>query len=370
MLFLAVAVACVGFALSMQTAVNSNFVADTLKLTAADQGMIEASRESCGILALAILALMAGFAEPLIALAMLVLVAAGLMLTSWVPPLAVGTLMGANFLWSQGLHVWMPLPQSMAIGLAERGHEGRKLGSLGSAGAIGSAVALVLAWGLNRAGVTVRPMFVIATGAALVGALACLGIPRNIKVPGQKIVLRRKYALYYLLCFLEGWRKQIFIAFAGYLLVKEYHTPLSTMLLLFLVAQVVGWFSSPLTGRIIDRFGERPVLLTYYIAMAVVFVGYAMVPNSGILCGLFVADSVLFVCTMAQTTYVTRLAPPEEHTGTLSAGVAANHIASVSMPLIGGLLWQKWGFQWAFCAGAIMAVLTVIPVLWIPSRRR
>ena len=72
---------------------------------------------------------------------------------------------------------------------------------------------------------------------------------------------------------------------------------------------------------------------------------------------------------MALTTYIGRLAPPQEHTATLSAGVAANHVASVTMPLVGGMLWQKYGYQWAFYAGAAMAVLTILPVLLIPSAK-
>ena len=141
------------------------------------------------------------------------------------------------------------------------------------------------------------------------------------------------------------------------------------MLLLALATQVIGWYVSPLTGRIIDRIGERRVLLFYYITMAGVFLCYAGVHNPYILYGLYIADSVLFVCTMALTTYIGRLAPPEEHTATLSAGVAANHVASVIMPLVGGMLWQKHGYQWAFYAGAAMAVLTIIPVMLIPSAK-
>jgi hypothetical protein len=33
---------------------------------------------------------------------------------------------------------------------------------------------------------------------------------------------------------------------------------------------------------------------------------------------------------------------------TLSMGVAANHIASATAPLAGGLLWKYLGYQWTF----------------------
>jgi predicted MFS family arabinose efflux permease len=364
--FLTMAVACVGFTLSLQTGLNANFVAQTMLLRPEQQGLLEAARESCGILSIVALALLAGISEPRIGALVLVILAVGLSAYAVVP--SFHWLIVASIVWSQGFHVWQPLPNSMAVALAEKDHEGRALGRLGAAGAIGSTIALVLALLLNKAGIAIRPMWYIAGAASLLGALACMFIPRNIKAPGQSFIIRRRYGLFYLLQFLEGWRKQIFIAFAGYMLVKRYNVPIPTMLILFLASNIVGWFSAPIVGRLIDCFGERRILLFYYSTMAVVFVCYALVNSVYPLYVLFVADSILFVCTMALTTYVTRLAPPEEHTATLSAGVAANHVASVMMPLVGGLLWDKLGYQWAFLAGSAMAILTLFVVRRIPRR--
>jgi MFS family permease len=220
---------------------------------------------------------------------------------------------------------------------------------------------------LNYVGMTVRPMFLLAGAAALGGAFFCSRIPRGIKAPGERLIIRKRYGLYYVLQFLEGWRKQIFIAFAGFMLVQQFSTPVWLMLTLALATQVIGWYVSPLTGRIIDRVGEKPVLLFYYATMACVCACYAKVHHPWLLYGLYVSDSVLFSCSMALTTYVGRLAPREEHTATLSAGVAANHVASVAMPLVGGVLWKAYGYQWAFYMGAVMAILTLVPVLLLPD---
>ena len=114
---------------------------------------------------------------------------------------------------------------------------------------------------MSRPCITIRPLWFIAGGAALLAAVACTAIPRDIKAPGARLIIRRQYGLFYLLQFLEGWRKQIFIAFASFMLVKQFNTPLATILLLFLAAQMLGWFAQPTVGRCIDRFGERPVLL-------------------------------------------------------------------------------------------------------------
>jgi len=367
MIFLGLAVAAVGFGLHVQMGMNANFVGEEMKITAYQQGVLEAYRESCGILALLVLAGLAGLAEPLVGAAMLVLTAVGLGAYAYVP--SYFWLVAWSLVWSQGLHVWMPLPNSMALALAEPGRQGHRLGQIRAAGAVGSALGLAVVLTLHKLGVHIRPLWLVAGAAVMLGAAACLGIPRRIKTPGPRLVLRRKYALYYALCLLEGWRKQIFVAFAGYLLVTKYGVPLERMLILWIVIQAIGWVASPLVGRVIDRVGERPVLVFYYACLTCFFVGYAYVPNATVLQILFVVDCAFFVLVMALTTYVSRIAPPAEHTPTLSMGVAMNHVSAVLMPLVGGLLWRHFGPRWAFLAGAAAAVISIAVATLIPSKR-
>ncbi|HOW18659.1 MAG TPA: MFS transporter [Phycisphaerae bacterium] len=365
--FLGLAVAGVGFAMTLQLGLNASFVGQEMRLTGQQQGILEAFRESCGITALLILALLAGVAEPVIGAAVLVFLGVGLSAYSVVPTFP--WLIITSLIWSQGLHIWMPLPNSMTLSLSEPGRSGHRLGQISAAGAAGSAAGLVLALVLHVGGVPIRPLWLLAGAAALLAAVACLAIPREIKAPRPRLVVRRRYATYYMLCLLEGWRKQIFIAFSGFLLVKVYGTPLTTMLVLWLTTQAIGWFLSPLIGRLIDRLGERRVLMTYYASMVVVFGGYIFLHNIHLLHALFVVDGAFFVMSMALTTYVGRIAPPEERTPTLSLGVAMNHVAAVSMPLLGGILWTHVGYQWTFAVGSLAAAASILGVFFIPAKR-
>jgi hypothetical protein len=364
MFFLAVACVGVGMAFNLQLGLNDNFVVGEIGVDGFHKGLLECLRESCGIAALGVLALLAGLAEPLIACAMLLVVGVGLGAMAGVHNffwLAVMCLV-----WSQGLHVWMPLPNSMMLSLAEKGRTGHRLGQLQAAGAAGGVAMLVVLLVLTYVKVPIRPLYLIGGAMAVLAALACLFIPRDIKAPGPRFIMRRRYSLYYLLCFLEGWRKQIFLAFAGFLLVHDYHLQLTTMLELWLVGQVAVWLLSPLAGRLIDRLGERAILTVYYVLLIGVFCGYAFISTVAVLCALFVADSVLFTLNMALTTYVRRLAPPAEHTPTLSMGVAMNHVAAVTMPLAGGLIWKYLGYQWTFGIGMAAAALSIIAVSRLP----
>ena len=363
--FVGLAVAAVCFALALQVGLCDNFVVSELNLTGFHKGILEAVRESCGIVSLGILALLAGVAEPLLGAAMLVLLAVGLGSYAFVPDFP--WLLITSVIWSQGLHVWMPLPDSMTLSLAEPGRTGFRLGQMRSAGAAGFGLGIGAALGLTLLGVPMRPIFLVAGAVGLLAAAVCFGIPRDLKTPGPRLVFRRRYGLYYLLNFLDGWRRQIFLCFAGFLLVREYGTRLEVILLLLGTVQVVGYFSMPWVGRLIDRLGERRILVFYFSVVALIFIGYASIRNRYVLYALFVSDNCFSALAAALTVYVGRIAPPSEHTPTLGMGVAVNHVSAVLMPLLGGLLWKHLGYQWTFLAGVAAALVSIAVAFRVPS---
>jgi predicted MFS family arabinose efflux permease len=368
LLFLSLAAAGVGFAMNLQISLNSNFLVGEIGISGLQAGLLEAVRESCGIAAFGILALLAGVTEPVIATSVLLFVWLGLSAYAFVP--SYGLVMAMSVVWSQGLHVWMPLPNSMALALAEPGRAGARLGQVQGATALGSGIGLAIALALTLLGVRIRLLYLVAGGGALLAAAACLGIPRQIKTPGPSLVFRRRYLTYFALQFLEGWRKQVALAFAGFLLVKRHGAPLTHMILLWAATQTAGWLASPRVGRLIDRVGEKRVLLFYYTSMILVFLGYAFISAKGMLYAIFVLDGAFFVCAVALTTYVSRIAPASEHTPTLSMGVAMNHVAAVTMPFLGGLLWNRLGYRWAFLIGIPAAAASILIVLRLPQATR
>ena len=368
--FVSIAVAAVSFAITAQIGLNDNFLANApalggLGVDGFQKGLVEAVRETCGITALLIFAVLAGMVERTIAFISIAVFAVGLGCYYWVYHYYWVVVL--SLVWSQGLHVWMPLPNSMMLSLAEPGRTGHRQGQLQAVGSAASGAALAVCWVMCVVHVPIRPIYIMAGLVALVGAGACLAIPHDLKTPGPRFVFRRKYNLYYLLCFLEGSRKQIFLAFAGFLLVKQYDTPLRDMLLLMGVVQVINWLAAPAIGRLIDRIGERRVLMFYSGCMVVFFIGYAFIPSRPVLWGLFVIDNALFSLGMALTTYVRKIVPVAEHTPTLSMGVAMNHVAAVLVPLAGAFLWKYAGFRSAFLGGAVIAGVGVLVAAKLPA---
>jgi predicted MFS family arabinose efflux permease len=362
--FVALAAAFVGVALTLQITLNNNFLVGEIGISGLQAGLLEAVRESCGIAALGIFVLIAGLTEPAIASLFLVLIALGMGSYSMAPTYRFVMLLSVT--WSLGFHVWTPLPNSMTLALAEPGRAGARLGQVGAAGALGSAAGLVIAFVLTLLGVRIRPLYVIAGVAALLAAAACLGIPRRIKASGPSFVIRRRYARYYVLNFLEGWRKQIAIAFGGFLLVKVHHAGLLDIIVLAALIQTIGYFASPRIGKLIDRVGERKVLVFYYALVTMLFLGYAFLRGKYVLYTVYVLDNATFVFNTGLTTYVNKIAPRSEHRPTLSMGVAANHVASVAMPFLGGILWTILGYQWAFLIGIPAAAASIAIVLKMP----
>jgi predicted MFS family arabinose efflux permease len=362
--FVAIASAFVGVALTLQIGLNSNFLVGEIGASGFQAGLLEAVRESCGIAALGIFVLIAGLAEPIIASLFLILIALGMGAYSAAP--TYGYVMLFSLTWSVGFHVWTPLPNSMTLALAEPGKAGLRLGRVGAAGALGSAAGLGIAFVLTLLGVRIRPLYLIAGGAAFLAAAACVGIPRTLKTPGPSFVFRRRYARYYVLNFLEGWRKQIAIAFGGFLLVKVHGAGLLEILVLSAIIQGIGYFTSPRVGKLIDKVGEQKVLVFYYSFVTIMFLGYAFLQGKYILYAVYILDNATFIFNTGLTTYVNKIAPKSEHRPTLSMGVAANHVASVTMPFLGGILWATLGYRWAFLIGIPAAAASIGIVLGMP----
>ena len=147
-----------------------------------------------------------------------------------------------------------------------------------------------------------------------------------------------------------------------------YGTPLLVMIGLWAANQGIGFLLSPRIGKLVDKVGERKILTLYYFLVTLFFVGYAFLKSKHLLYAVFVADGATFPFAAALTTYVNKIAPPAEHTPTLSMGVAFNHVASVAMPFLGGVLWATMGYQWAFLIGLPAAAASILMVQRLPGR--
>ncbi len=360
---LAITIFCVSFGFGTYFATFNNFVVEVLHLQPMDLGRLEALRELPGFLMFLIAALTMRIAEPILACMALSLLALGL--GAYYRVENVQTLLLYSLVWSIGLHSWMPLSPSMTMNLADASNRGRRLGQMSAVGAVGTLCGMILVFLIGKQ-IGLHGIFLVAGGIAALGAISVSMIRRDIgHAEKPRFVFKKRYKLYYALTFLEGCRKQVFITFAIFALVRNYGTPLKVVAALMIVNNLTNVLLAPKVGRLIDRIGERKVLAFCYAALIPVFIGYALIKQPPILYVLYCLDNLFFLGSIGLNTYLHRIALPEDLMPSLAMGISVNHAAAVAVPLIGAALWQRLGYQATFFGGAVVVALSVFVALCI-----
>jgi predicted MFS family arabinose efflux permease len=267
---------------------------------------------------------------------------------------------------SLGFHMWTPLQSSLGMGLAAREHSGRVMGILASAR---SAAVIVGMGGLALVSklapeISLRLYYLIGGALIVIAALLLARLPRETGVSQaleRRMLIKRRYWLYYVLILFEGVRTQVFAAFGTLILVQYYNLEVWQISLILLTSGVVNLVASPVIGRTLDRYGERITLTVGYTLMALCFVGYATFHNAWAMGAMVVLINMLLLCSMGLSTYVNRIAPREELTPTLSAGVSFNHITSVGMSFVAGSLLSIVGYE-ALALGAAAIIMLSVPL--------
>jgi len=264
---------------------------------------------------------------------------------------------------SVGFHSWFPVSSALSMGLAEKGYAGRILGRMNSVSMLASMLAMGMVMLLSERLGTLRPFFFVSGVALAIGAAIVWRLPAHIgAIPSEspRLVFKGRYWLYYVLTLFAGVRTQVFSALGPWILVQFYGVAASELAILMLASRIVNFFAAPRVGEWIDRLGERKTLLGSYVAMAAAFAGYATFHNIWLLSVMYIAINFLFLFRIGLDTYVNRIAPPEELSPTLSAGVSVNHITSVGVSLIAGSLVGVLGYE-ALCYGAVVIILLSCP---------
>jgi hypothetical protein len=186
-------------------------------------------------------------------------------------------------------------------------------------------------------------------------------VDRNIVPQHKKMIFRKKYWLFYFLTFMAGARRQIFIAFAVFLLVKKFQFTVQEVTILFVINNVANYFFSPLIGKSIIRFGERKVLSLEYFSLVFIFLAYATVESKTLVAILYILDHIFFNFSIAIRTYFQKVGDPRDIASSIAVGFTINHIAAVVLPALGGLLWIV-DYRIPFVCGAVLSMISLLAV--------
>ncbi|MBD5771521.1 MFS transporter [Marinomonas colpomeniae] len=350
-------------------ALLNNFVIEKANFTGAEIGLLQSVREIPGFLAFTAIFILLFIREQSFMLLSLILLAVGVAITGFYP--SVTGLLCTTLLMSVGFHYFETLKQSLSLQWLTREEAPEVLGKLISIGALASLITYSGLWLLLEiVQLDYKWVYLIAGSAALSLVLfICVAFPRfEAKVPqSKKLLLRKRYWLYYALTFMSGARRQIFVVFAGFLMVEKFGYSASDITLLFLINYLFNWFFAKRIGRLIGRFGERKALIFEYTGLVFVFVGYAFVDSAMLAGSLYVIDHLFFALALAIKTYLQKIADPADMASTAGVSFTISHIAAVVIPVTFGLIWLVSPAS-VFLAGALMTVVSLILAFNIPNK--
>jgi len=350
-------------------ALLNNFAIERAAFTGAEIGILQSLREVPGFLAFAVVFLLLLIREQRLALGSLLLLGLGTAVTGFFP--SVVGLYVTTVAMSLGYHYYETLQTSLSLQWLARDRAPEVLGRIIAVGSFTSIITFALIWlASDLAGLDYAAVYLLGGGITALVAIWCwFAFPTYPEEVTQHktMILRRRYWLYYALTFMSGARRQIFIVFAGFLMVEKFGFDVGEIALLFLLNAAINIWLAPRVGRLIHRLGERKALVFEYLGLIGVFTAYAFVEDAALAAGLYVVDHLFFALAIAIKTYFQKIADPKDIAATASVGFTINHIAAVVIPVLFGYIWLH-SPPAVFLAGTAMAVVSLLLSLNVPPR--
>ena len=369
LLFLMSAAMPVAFA--TWSALLNNFVIEVAGFTGVEIGWLHSVREIPGFLAIGVIALIIFIREQVLGAVALLMLGVATALTAQFPSL--GGILTITMLSSIGFHYYETVNQSLQLQWIDKARAPHVLGwivATGSAATLIAYVLIVLTW--QAFDLSYNFVYMVSGGfTALVAIFALLAYPQ-FEAPHpqvKKFVLKRRYWLYYALQFMAGARRQIFVVFAGFMMVEKFGFKVHEVTALYLINLIANMLFAPLMGRAVGRYGERNTLIFEYVGLVIVFSLYGGIFYFGwgvvLAATLYVIDHMFFALAFALKTYFQKIADPQDIAPTAAVAFTINHISAVFLPALLGYLWvTSPGGVFALAAG--MAMVSLALALMIP----
>lgn len=359
----------VPFSFATWNTLLNNFVIDRAGFTGADIGILQSLREVPGFMAFAAVFILIIMREQTLALVSLLLLGIGTAMTGWFP--SVVGLYCTTVLMSLGYHYYATMQNSLTLQLVAPEKTPEMLGRIVAVSSATSIAVFVMVWlTFDFANLDFRWVYMIGGGVTVLVATVCWFLfPRFTgKVKQHRhLVVRKRYWLFYLLSFMGGARRQIFVVFAGFLMVEKFDYEVSDITFLFLLNAAINVWLAPRVGRLVARWGERRALIFEYCGLIGVFIGYAFVSNAVLAAGLYIIDHLFFALALAINSYFQKIADPADIASTAGVSFSIDHTAAVTVPVALGFLWLT-SPTLVFLIGGAMAALSLLLALNVPKR--
>ena len=362
-------------AFSVWSSLLNNFVVEVIRFDGLDIGVLHTIREIPGFLAVGVISILLFVREQTLALSMLALLGIATAVTAWFPFLS--GILTITLLSSIGFHFFETVNQSLQLQWFSKEEAPNKLGKLmayGSAATLIAYIFIILGW--EKLNLSFNSAYMLAGLSCFAIAVFGYIIFPNFKAPvpqTKNMVIRKRYWLYYLLQFLSGARRQIFVVFAGFMMVERFGMDVQQLTTLYLINLILNIGLAPLLGRAVARYGERNALVLEYFGLALVFFAYGGIYLFGwgilIAASLYILDHLFFALALAIKTYFQKIADPQDIAATAAVAFTINHIAAIFLPVSLGFLWLISPFL-VFCTAGTLAIFSFVLALLIPREPR
>ena len=367
-ILLYVMAAAMPFSFGVWSALINNFAIEQAAFDGADMGALQSLREVPGFLSFTVIFLLLIFREQTLAVVSLLIMGFGVVITGMLP--SFWGLCITTMIMSIGFHYFEAVNQSLQLQWLDKKEAPEMLGKLISVGAMSSLVAYGMVYvALEYADFSMLSVYIIGGGVTMLLAIFAWTqfphFPEKVK-QNKHLVLRKRYWLYYVLVFMSGSRRQIFVVFAGFLMVEKFGFTAPQIALMFLVNMVANIYIAPKIGRLISVIGERRTLTIEYIGLILVFLGYALVESATWAVFLYILDHLFFAMAIAMKTYFQKIASPADIAPTAGISFTISHIAAIVVPIGFGIIWLH-SPSIVFYAGAGMAAISLILARMVPE---
>jgi hypothetical protein len=344
------------------SALLNNFVIEMAGFDGADIGWLHTVREIPGFLAIGVIAIILFVREQVLALISLVMLGVATAMTAQFP--TQGGLLFVTLISSIGFHYYETVNQSLQLQWIDKKKAPQTLGwllSIGSGATLLAYGLIVVTW--RAYDLSYDLVYWVAGGTtALIAVIAFFAFPQfeSPNPQTKKMVLRKRYWLYYALQFMSGARRQIFVVFAAFMMVERYGFDVHQITALFMGTLLANMVAAPLLGAVVSRFGERLALVVEYAGLGAIFLLYAglYIYDWGpwMAGALYVLNHLFFALALAIKTYFQKIADPGDIAPTAAVAFTINHIAAVFLPAALGYLWLTSPTSVFFLAAGMAAV--------------
>lgn len=370
-----IATACIGFAFITTESVISNYY-DSFGITSVQRGWLEFPRELPGLLLALISGVLFYLGSAKMASIACILGSLGLIGLGYVTP-SYGVMIIWMFIYNAGTHIWMPIRLEIGMAMAKDGKIGKQLARFDMvrafSGIIGGGIVF---FGFRFFHFQYKTAFLICALSLMVAAFALTRLKIYIPTKKSKIklVFKKKYMLYYVMCIFNGARKQITITFAPWLLIRIFARTPDNMLIIGIATSVLGIVVYPLMGSAIDKLGEKVVLAGEAVILATLCAGYTLINSElqiavYIVTGCYIFDRLLAYAGNARSTYVKKIAENQDDVlPTISTGISLDHMISMTIPAVGGYIWHIFGYKYVFAGACMIAIINLLLAIKIPGK--